>query len=126
MRRRCEFSRRPRAGAGATPRRPAAGSKTTQILTMRTRLAQLPVALLFGLASQAPADWPLFRGNAQQTGVAPAPLPAMLEVLWKFQAKDAIEGTPAVAGGIVYVGAMDEFLYALDLADGKEKWRYKA
>jgi outer membrane protein assembly factor BamB len=71
-------------------------------------------------------DWPLFRGNAEQTGVVAAALPDKLEVLWKFSTKDSIEGAPAIAGGIVYVGSFDEYLYALDLADGKEKWKYKA
>src|SRR5262249_47053046 len=95
---------------------------------MRTRLTPALAALLLGLASQAPADWPLFRGNAQQTGVASAALPGKLDVLWKFQAKDAAEDTPAIAGDTVFVGAEvdGESLYALDLASGKEKWRYKA
>jgi outer membrane protein assembly factor BamB len=75
---------------------------------------------------QAATAWPLFRGNAQQTGVAASMLPDKLEVLWKFQAKDAVDSTPAIADGIVYVGAEDEFLYALHLSTGKEKWRYKA
>jgi outer membrane protein assembly factor BamB len=72
-------------------------------------------------------DWPLFRGNALQTGVAAAKLPDKLDIVWKFQAKDGIEGTPAIVNGTVYVGAMfkDEHLYALDLATGEEKWKYK-
>jgi outer membrane protein assembly factor BamB len=74
------------------------------------------------------SDWPLFRGNALQTGVASAKLPDELEVVWTFKARDAIEGTPAIVNGTVYVGTMfkDEQLYALDLATGKEKWHYKA
>jgi outer membrane protein assembly factor BamB len=70
--------------------------------------------------------WPLFRGNAHQTGVAASTLPDNLEILWTFSTKDAIEGTPAIADGVVYVGSFDENLYAIDLATGKEKWRYKA
>jgi outer membrane protein assembly factor BamB len=71
-------------------------------------------------------DWPVFRGNAEQTGVASDTLPDKLELLWKFSTKDSIEGAPAIAGGVVYVGSFDEYLYALDLANGKEKWKYKA
>ncbi|MHB1426022.1 MAG: outer membrane protein assembly factor BamB family protein [Gemmataceae bacterium] len=74
----------------------------------------------------AKADWPLFRGNAEQTGVANAVLPDKLELLWKLSTKDSIEGAPAVASGVVYVGSFDEYLYAIDLAGGKEKWKYKA
>jgi outer membrane protein assembly factor BamB len=76
--------------------------------------------------SPASADWPLFRGNPLQTGVAAAPLPDALAVLWKFQAKDAFEATVAIAGGTVYAGSYDGTLCALDLASGKPKWHYKA
>jgi outer membrane protein assembly factor BamB len=68
------------------------------------------------------ADWPVFRGNALETGVAPAPLPDPLSVIWTFKAKDAFEGTAAIQGDTVYVGSMDEHVYALALADGKVRW----
>jgi outer membrane protein assembly factor BamB len=71
-------------------------------------------------------DWPIFRGNPQQTGVATSKLPEKPEVLWKFSTKKAIEGTPAIANGVVYIGSFDENLYAIDLRTGNEKWRYKA
>jgi outer membrane protein assembly factor BamB len=70
-------------------------------------------------------DWPLFRGNPTQTGVATGALPAELAVLWKFQAKDSFEATVAIAGGTVYAGCYDEHLYALRLADGKLLWKEK-
>lgn len=79
-----------------------------------------------GAEARATTEWPVFRGNPQQTGVAASPLPDQLDVRWTFQAKDAFEGTAAIAGGTVYAGCYDEFLYAIDLATGKEKWRYKA
>jgi outer membrane protein assembly factor BamB len=79
-----------------------------------------------GSGSKPAADWPIFRGNALQTGVAEAVLPDRLTVKWKVKAKDAVEGTAAVAKGVVYVGAMDGTLYALDLTTGKSKWTYKA
>jgi outer membrane protein assembly factor BamB len=85
------------------------------------------LVIVFALASTAlAADWPLFRGNPTQTGVSSEKLPDQLEVLWKFEAKDAIEGSAAIAKGVVFVGSMDKHLYAIDLASGKEKWKYKA
>jgi outer membrane protein assembly factor BamB len=84
-------------------------------------LVQLSVAEV-----KADADWPVFRGNALQTGVAASSLPDKLAIRWKFTAKDSIEGTAAIYRGTVYVGSFDEHLYAIDLATGKEKWRYKA
>src|SRR5947209_2792081 len=98
--------------------------------TLASRPRSVPLLMLavaLGLAA-APAagDWPLFRGNAMQTGRADVALPDKLEVLWQFkgQAKDSIAGAPAVVAGTVYVGSEEENLYALDLASGKEKWRY--
>ncbi len=70
-------------------------------------------------------DWPLFRGSALQTGVAASPLPEELEIRWKFKAKDGIEGAAAIVNGVVYVGSLDEHLYALDLATGQLKWTYQ-
>jgi outer membrane protein assembly factor BamB len=71
-------------------------------------------------------DWPMFRGNPLQTGVAPRPLPDKLEILWKFQTKDAIENAGIIVGDTVYIGSSDENFYALSLKTGEEKWRYKA
>src|SRR5262249_46187278 len=73
----------------------------------------------------SPGDWPLFRGNPLQTGVATSRLPAKLEVRWKFKAEESVEATAAIAGGTAYVGSFDEHLYALDLATGKPKWQVK-
>lgn len=74
---------------------------------------------------QPQTAWTLFRGNPLQTGVAQGKLPDKLVELWKFETKDGgIEGAPAVKDGVVYVGSLDEKLYALHLATGKEKWTY--
>jgi outer membrane protein assembly factor BamB len=71
-------------------------------------------------------NWPIFRGNQLQNGVANTSLPEKLVVRWKFKTKDSVEGSSAVANGTAYVGSMDGNLYALDLANGKAKWTYKA
>jgi outer membrane protein assembly factor BamB len=77
----------------------------------------------------ANTDWPIFRGNALQTGVSSVLLPVPLEIReirWKVKTKDGIEGTAAIVNRTVYIGSMDEHLHALDLATGNEKWKYKA
>jgi outer membrane protein assembly factor BamB len=79
-----------------------------------------------GLAAPRDGTWPVFRGDAQQTGVAAGTLPAKLAELWTFKTEDAIESAVAVADGVVYVGSMDEHLYAVELAGGKQKWKLKA
>jgi len=69
--------------------------------------------------------WPLFHSNPEQTGVALSKVPDKLDILWSFKTEDAFENAVAVANGLVFAGCMDEHLYAIDLAKGKEKWKYK-
>jgi outer membrane protein assembly factor BamB len=92
-----------------------------------------PITLVFGLltpfipaADTTKDEWPLFRGNALQTGVVSTALPEKLEVLWRFQAKEGFDAAVAVSGGVVYAGSLDEHLYAIDLDKGTEKWKYRA
>jgi outer membrane protein assembly factor BamB len=95
--------------------------------------SRLLVLLLLALPLLSPAapgkraqdDWLLFRGNAQQNGVADSKIPDNLTTLWTFKTEDAIENSVAVADGVVYAGSMDENLYAVDLAKGTQKWKYK-
>ncbi len=42
---------------------------------------------------------------------------------WGFDRR-SIQASPVVAGGVVYVGARDGFIYALDAATGHRRWRY--
>jgi outer membrane protein assembly factor BamB len=74
------------------------------------------------------ADWPVFRGDAAQTGVASEPLPDRLAVRWQVKTGGnpaIVEGTTAIAGGVAFVGAFDDHLYAIDLATGHENWKLK-
>jgi outer membrane protein assembly factor BamB len=70
-------------------------------------------------------DWPVSRGGPLQTGIAPDPLPDPLVIRWSFKAEDAFEGSAAIVGGAVYVGSMDEHLYAIELRTGRKLWSVK-
>jgi outer membrane protein assembly factor BamB len=87
--------------------------------------ATLGFFVLLTVSSGASADWLLYRGDPLMSGVGQAKLPDQLDERWVFKAKNAIEGAPAVADGTVYVGSLDKFLYAIDLATGKPKWSVK-
>lgn len=85
--------------------------------------------ILAGAVAQAPrpADsWPMFRGSSSLRGISETVLPQPLNLRWSYQAKDSIESSAAIVDGTVYVGSMDGYLYAVDLATGKERWRYQA
>jgi outer membrane protein assembly factor BamB len=91
--------------------------------TSGTRLVQ-PTA---NEMQTAPKDWPMFRGNALLTGVATSTLPDSLSLLWTFQAEaknESIESSAAIVDGVAYVGTIGGFLYALDLKDGKPRWKF--
>ena len=36
-----------------------------------------------------------------------------------------IWSTPAVSGGVVYIGTDDGYLHALDAQSGQERWKFK-
>src|SRR5262245_58952647 len=83
------------------------------------------VASFAQLSAQAPApNWTQFRGNARLTGIATSPGPETLKVRWTFEAGDAIESSPAVVDGTVYVGSAKGELIAVDFETGKKRWTY--
>lgn len=50
-----------------------------------------------------------------------------LETVWRFEGADgALAGTVTVSEGLVYAGAFDNKLYALDEATGDERWSIEA
>ncbi len=85
-------------------------------------LLVLPIGLLTQLGF---SDWPNQRGNAAATGVADKPLSETPNVVWKTSLSDAIEATPVIADGRVYVGDFEGKFVCLSLADGKQIWETK-
>jgi outer membrane protein assembly factor BamB len=75
------------------------------------------------VALPAAADWPIFRGDAEQNGVSPAKLPGPLTIKWQVKTGESVPGSAAIVGGVVYVGSLDKNLYAIDLATGRVKWK---
>ncbi len=71
----------------------------------------------------ADRDWPLPRGDAQSTGSTAESLADDLRVKWQFTADEAIETTPVVVGGRVFISDVMGKIYALNQQDGKEIWR---
>src|SRR5687768_7311267 len=97
------------------------------------RLLQCVVcALLIGAApaaqqntGSAPVDaWRQFRGSQRLTGVSTSMPPASLKVLWTFNAGEVVDSSAAIVDGVVYIGGGDGDLFALDLATGKQRWKY--
>jgi outer membrane protein assembly factor BamB len=69
----------------------------------------------------------MFRGDPQHSGVyETAGVDQLGGELWRFQTGGPVRSTPAVAGGAVFVGSSDGYLYALDRPTGAQRWRFSA
>jgi len=76
---------------------------------------------------QATEEWRQFGYDDANTGYAPdntGPVEDITEQ-WSYQTGGAVNSSPAVADGTVYVGSSDDNVYALDAADGTEQWSYQ-
>jgi outer membrane protein assembly factor BamB/predicted Ser/Thr protein kinase len=59
------------------------------------------------------------RARIEETGGSAGILP-----IWEFKCEDEVRSSPTVADGILYVGAYDNNLYALDAKMGSFHWKY--
>ena len=50
--------------------------------------------------------------------------PDALKVIWQFACEDEVRSSPYIHEGILYIGAYDNNLYALDAETGKFLWKY--
>ena len=89
---------------------------------MKRLLLPLMLAAVPGAMAQA-----TFHGNIARTGVYDSPGPTQFNgVKWAFKTGGPIVASPAIADGVVYIGSMDGYLYAVDQPTGKEKWKFKS
>jgi serine/threonine protein kinase len=73
-----------------------------------------------------PQNWGSFRGSAARAGVTTDILRPPLKQTWSFQLQGAVDGSPIIHNGMVYVGSRNHYLYALDAQSQRELWRYNA
>ena len=99
--------------------------KKLMATAQRSVPATFLILLLFLASHVSFGNWTSFRGNPQLTGLADSQLSENPQLLWTFQAGDMIESTATVVDGIVYVGALNGTLYAIDAQTGKQKWTYQ-
>jgi outer membrane protein assembly factor BamB len=86
----------------------------------------IAIACLFVAASAALVGQSAFRGGPAHLGVYDAQPPQKLALKWTFSTNGAIYSSPAVAGGVVYIGSADGNLYAVEAAGGKLRWKFDA
>ncbi len=76
--------------------------------------------------ADSPADWPMMGYDPAWTGYnsGETSLTPSLRLAWAYETQGAISGSPAVAGGMLYVGSLDGKLYALDARTGEFRWSF--
>ena len=88
-----------------------------------------------GLSAQAEflvsTSWAQYRYASTHNGVNPyenvlsTSTVSGLDVAWSFPTGGSVQCSPAVAGGVVYVGSDDSNVYALDAATGAKAWSFR-
>lgn len=78
--------------------------------------------------SAASGTWTTYRGDAARDGhpsvaTLDAAAARRLTLAWRAHLSGAVDGTPAVASGLVVAGSMGGELAAFDVATGREKWK---
>ena len=69
-------------------------------------------------------------GTVGSSSAAPAAAPAVkkgvgkTDLLWSFACEDEVRSSPAVSGGMLFVGCYDTNIYALDTSRGEFRWKY--
>ena len=73
----------------------------------------------------APGDSPMFRNDPAHSGIYnTAGAPVFSKVKWSFHTGGEVISSPAIVGGMVYVGSNDGNLYAIDQQSGAAKWKF--
>ncbi len=100
---------------------------TLRLLSVSAAIGVTLSAALVAMQGPPAGDaWPMFRGASSLVGLAPTSLPPVLRLRWKYQAKDSIESSAAIADDTVFVASMDGVVAAIDLATGRLRWQYQA
>jgi outer membrane protein assembly factor BamB len=117
-----------------TERFPSAQSMRDALVSLRRRRTGLLTSPKLGdlgatAAPPAAADFTapvLAPHSSAAPAVAVVAGPAISDVapIWRFKCEDEIRGSPVISGASVFVGAYDNNLYAISLADGALAWKY--
>ena len=112
------FSSLPLSGEGRAEVR----VNTATIMKLYTLFFLLVIA-----AGLRAAEWPAFRGNMQRTGYygESGIRPPVSSWLWKTSLPNSIFSSPAVQDTMVFIGAGDSCVHALNAKTGKLVWTFK-
>ena len=76
------------------------------------------------LTPMSNADWTMFRYDTSHSGAGTGNPALTTTLIWKYATNGPVESSPAVAGGVVYVGSDDGNIYAFNATNGVQLWNY--
>jgi outer membrane protein assembly factor BamB len=66
--------------------------------------------------------WPMFHHDPAHSGYSTSTAPTTSHILWTYMTGGSVDSSPAVVGGMVYVGSDDGRVYCLNASTGTEVW----
>jgi len=88
-------------------------------------LISFPLASIGFVVNASSDDWPMFRSNPSHTGTGTGDPVLNGTLLWRYSTGDFnVLSSPAVVGGVVYIGSGDTNVYALNATSGNKLWNY--
>ena len=97
------------------------------IYTILVIIPIITMVMGIGLASaDTEDDWMMFHHNLALSGYSTSDAPETNATAWIYDTGSIIYSSPAVVDGILYVGAMDGSLYAVNINGGSLAWTYSA
>ena len=76
------------------------------------------------LALMALTDWQSGESSISTRTVAFTPSSSSVLAVWQFACEDEVRSSPVVSDGVLYVGAYDHNVWALDAKSGDFIWKY--
>lgn len=104
-----------RFGSAKAMKEALVGLRKTRTGVLQSQLAAMAKAAATSGHSAGEAVVPAQTTSTSDGEVAP---------IWTFKCEDELRGSPLVHKGVVYIGAYDNNLYAINTTEGKLVWKY--
>jgi eukaryotic-like serine/threonine-protein kinase len=69
-------------------------------------------------------DWPMFRHDLNHSGLASSIPANSYKLLWNYTTDGSVWSSPAVTGGLVFVGSKDKYIYCINASTGTLAWKF--
>jgi outer membrane protein assembly factor BamB len=102
------------------------------VLVLLFLVSVLPMSVSSEAASPAGSSgvqpnvdwWSMLHHDSTRDGYSTSAAPATNQTLWSYTTGGAVESSPAVVNGMVFVGSDDYNVYALNASTGAKIWNY--